>query len=83
MWCTIQKKVVKDKAHLLKIIKLDTHVVHLPEEGRLRQCPSSESSRDSHKEALLKSKNQHFARYTWKVKQHVKATVQLKKEWKS
>jgi hypothetical protein len=34
MWCVFQKKVVKDNAALLKIIKLDTHVVRLPEEGR-------------------------------------------------
>ncbi len=33
--CTLQKKVVKN-AHLLNIIKLDTHVVHLTEEGRAR-----------------------------------------------
>ena len=32
MWCTLLKKVVKN-APLLNIIKLDTHVVHLLEEG--------------------------------------------------
>jgi hypothetical protein len=83
MWCIFQKKVVKNNAALLKIIKLDTHVVIFQKKLVKDNATLLKIVETSTKDVFLKVKKSTFARYTWKVKQRIKATVQLKEERKS